>query len=130
VEFFAEVKQRLTDRGSVAINVGRTPDDDRLVQVLASTMRTVFPSVHIVDVSDRWNSVIFATRQPTEAGNLVTNLRAGRLREPHLKAVAADSLSTLRAFSAPTVRPFTDDWAPVEQVIDLIVLGYVTSGNY
>lgn len=130
VEFFTEVNQRLSDRGSVVINVGRTPDDDRLVQVLASTMRTVFPSVYIVDVSDRWNSVVFATRQPTEAGNLVTNLRAGRLREPHLKAVAADGLSTLRAFPAPTVRPFTDDWAPVEQVIDLIVLGYVTGGNY
>lgn len=128
VEFFTEVDRCLTDRGGVVINVGRTPADDRLVQVLASTMRAVFPSVYIVDIPDKWNSVVFATKHPTRAENLVANLRAGHLREPHLLAVAASGLSTLRTHPAPTVRPFTDDWSPVEQVIDLIVLGYVAGG--
>jgi len=129
VEFFAEVNRRLTDRGSVVINVGRTPGDDRLVQVLASTMRAVFPSVYIIDVADKWNSVIFATKQPTEAGNLMANMRAGHMRERHLQAVFASALPTLREVPAVTQRPFTDDWAPVEQVIDLIVLGYMVGGN-
>ncbi|MBU0495539.1 MAG: fused MFS/spermidine synthase [Chloroflexi bacterium] len=129
VEFFTEVDRHLTDRGGVVINVGRTPGDDRLVQVLASTMRTVFPSVYIVDIPDRWNSVVFATKQPTQADNLVANLRAGHLREPHLQTVLATALPTLRSVAVPTVRPFTDDWSPVEQVIDLIVLGYMAGGN-
>ena len=130
VEFFTEVNRHLTDRGGVVINVGRTPGDDRLVQVLASTMRAVFPSVYIIDVADRWNSVVFATKQPTEAANLLANMRAGHMRERHLQAVFVSGLPTLRAFPTPTVRPFTDDWAPVEQVIDLIVLGYMTGGNF
>ncbi len=130
VEFFTEVQRHLTDRGAVAINVGRTPDDDRLVQVLASTMRAVFPSVYIVDVPDRWNSIVFATRQPTEADNLRANVLAGHLREPHLHAVLGSALPTLRPFPTPTTRPFTDDWSPVEQVIDLIVLGYVIGGGF
>jgi len=129
IEFFAEVQRCLTDRGAVVINVGRTPADDRLVQVLASTMRTVFPSVYIVDVPDKWNSIIFATRQPTTASHLTANMAAGHLREPHLQTVFASAVPTLRSFPTPTARPFTDDWAPVEQVIDLIVLGYVLGGS-
>jgi predicted membrane-bound spermidine synthase len=125
VEFFTEVKQRLTERGGVVINVGRTPGDDRLVEVLASTMRAVFPNVYIIDVPDKWNSIVFATKNPTAAGNLMANLRAGHLRERNLQLVAASGLPTLRDVPMVTVRPFTDDWAPVEQVIDLIVLGYV-----
>ena len=43
VEFFSEVRDRLAERGVVAINVGRTDTDRRLVDALSNTLRQVFP---------------------------------------------------------------------------------------
>ncbi|MER3486191.1 MAG: spermine synthase, partial [Chloroflexota bacterium] len=48
-EFFAELAAHLTPQGVVVVNVGRTATDYRLVDVIAATMRAVFPSVHVVD---------------------------------------------------------------------------------
>ena len=61
VEFFAEVKERLTENGAVAINVGRTDTDRRLVDALSQTLLEVFPSVHAIDVS-RNRSIRFWSR--------------------------------------------------------------------
>ena len=49
VEFFNEVKSRLSSDGVVAINVGRTDTDRRLVDALSNTLLQVFPTVHALD---------------------------------------------------------------------------------
>ncbi len=42
-----------------------TPGDRRLVEALAATMGTVFPTVHAIDVPGSLNTLLIATRQPT-----------------------------------------------------------------
>ena len=74
VEFFQEVRDHLTDEGVIGINVGHTPDDWRLVEALAATMRQVYPSVHIIAVPNTFNAILIATVQPTSPENLTENL--------------------------------------------------------
>ena len=137
-EFFAEVKAHLNERGVAVVNAGRVGDDYRLVHALASTMRTVFPQVYIVDIPGGGNSIIYGIN--ADVGDGVANFRANRERmpDPVLRFVMRQALETApgkrpfrewRAADAQTVRPFTDDWAPVERVIDQIILRAASSGT-
>ena len=58
----------------MVINVGRSPADRRLIQHLVGTIRSVFPSVYVMDIPDTFNSIIYATVQPTTIQNLYDNL--------------------------------------------------------
>ena len=73
-EFFGEVKAHLTDNGVTAINVGRAPNDRRLVDAITATLLTVFPTVHAIDVPGSLNTILVATVQPTTPANLAQNL--------------------------------------------------------
>ncbi len=123
-EFFAEVRDHLTPDGVAVINVGRTPTDRRLVEALTTTMLTVFPTVHTLDVPQSFNTILVGTVQPTEAGNLAANLAAmGNTADPLLEAVLAAASEAL----VPTVASalvFTDDRAPVESIVDSLVLNF------
>jgi hypothetical protein len=134
-EFFAEVKAHLNERGVAVVNAGRVGDDYRLVHALASTMRAVFPQVYIVDIPGGGNSIIYGVN--TDVGDGVANFRANRehMRDPVLRFVMRQALETApgkrpfrewNAVDAQAVRPFTDDWAPVERVIDQLILRAAT----
>ncbi len=134
-EFFAEVKAHLNERGVAVVNAGRAGNDYRLVHALASTMRTVFPQVYIVDVPGGGNSIIYGVDTPV--GDGVTNFQANRERmnDPVLRLVMRQALNTnehkqpFREWTdtdAAAVRPWTDDWAPVEQVIDQMIVRAAT----
>jgi spermidine synthase len=126
-EFFEQVRDHLNDNGVVAINVGRTRTDWSLVQILASTLKSVFPNVYTVDLAqpgqDLINVLVVATNQPTRLENLAAN--AELLDHPVLQQVAADALPRAREFTDPTM-VFTDDKAPVEQVVHGLILSFVT----
>ncbi len=129
VEFFLEAKARLSQNGLVIINVGRTDTDRRLVDALANTMSQVFPSVHALDVPASFNTILYATVEPSSASNLRQNLQY-RIDsvDPALYEMvelAADSLVPLGASDII----FTDDRAPVETLIDSIVLDFLLSGR-
>jgi len=121
-EFFTEVRDHLVEKGVVVINVGRTEDDYRLVEALATTMAAVFPSVYVVDVPETFNSVVVATVQETRAANLTANLTG--ITDPFLRNVVAQAAAHLRPLegAGPVL---TDDRAPVEQLSNLMVLRYV-----
>lgn len=125
-EFFGEVMDHLSERGVVAINVGRTDVDFSLVNALASTMAAVFPSVYVIDmpmsVSGLTNSVVVGTRQPTQLANLAANLAL--LQEPHLRQVAEQTGGWAREFDEHGL-VLTDDRAPVEHVVHLLILNYL-----
>jgi predicted membrane-bound spermidine synthase len=125
-EFFEQVRAHLTESGVVAINVGRTVTDWSLVQVLASTLGAVFPNVYTVDLAepgqDLINVLVVATNQPTRLENLEAN--AMLLDHPILQQVAADALPRAAEFTSPTM-VFTDDKAPVEQVVHGLILSFV-----
>lgn len=124
-EFFSEVKDRLDDNGVVAVNVGRAPDDRRLVDAVTATLLTVFPAVHAIDVPNTLNTILVATVQPTVASNLSVNLdQLAATADPLLRAI----LETAAANLVPTQQSdviFTDERAPVETIIDSLVLRYL-----
>lgn len=121
-EFFSRVRDHLTEGGVVAINAGRTETDFRLVDVLASTMKAVFPNVYIIDAQRNLNSLIVGTVQPTRLENFADNVE--HMTHPLLLDVAHRALPRVRE-AQQTTRVFTDDLAPVEHVIDQMILGYV-----
>jgi spermidine synthase len=127
-EFFQEVRDHLTPGGAAMINAGRTPSDTRLVDALAQTMLQVFPNVYVIDVPTMYNSMVVGTNGPTQLGNFAENAARVTNDYPILKQVFQASLDKghvreVKPDSAGIV--FTDDKAPVEEVIDQIILGVV-----
>ncbi len=128
-EFFAEARAHLADDGVLVINVGRTPNDRRLITAMAGTLQAVFPSVYVVDVPDTFNSVVYATVLPTRPENLSANLAGLDASAPTL---LRDTLARAVANLQPTPISdvvFTDDRAPVEQLTNSIVIRFVLSGS-
>ncbi len=123
-EFFQTVRDHLTPTGVVALNAGRTSNDYRLVEALAQTMHSVFPNVYIIDTERFTNSLVIGTNAPTSLANLQIN--ANHLTSPLLQSVAQASIvyGKIREEHSRTVY-FTDDRAPVEQLIDQIILDAV-----
>ena len=131
-EFFQEIYNHLNEDGVVAINAGRTSTDYSLIEVLGATMKSVFPNVYVQDVPDYGsslgNSLVIATKQPTRLDNFAFNLT--QLQHPLLRLMAERSLSA-RVWEfqpAPNSLVFTDDKAPVEQVIHRLILRYLLGG--
>lgn len=123
-EFFQEVREHLTPTGVTVINAGRTSHDFRLVEALAQTMHSVFPNVYIIDTERFTNSLVIGTNAPTSLANFMIN--TAHLNNPLLQSVAQASIAygNIREEHSRTVF-FTDDRAPVEQLIDQIILNAV-----
>jgi spermidine synthase len=129
VEFFQEVRDHLSERGVVAINVGRTNTDRRLVDALTSTLLEVYPSVHAMDVPFSFNTILVATLQPTTDENLAANLRS---ISPDANPLLTDSLQWGIHQLVPThtsTTIFTDDHAPVETLVDSLVVNFLLSDD-
>jgi spermidine synthase len=129
-EFFQLAKNRLTSQGTVVVNAG-SPEiggktDYRLAHQLANTMRAVFPSVFLVDVAGYYSTIIYATNQPTNLehfrNNILNNVSNDLIKVAGEKAIIEGN------FREWTVsgKVFTDDWSPVEQLIDQIIIDYAT----
>ena len=124
-DYFEEIRQRLTPTGVVAVNVGRAPQDRRLVEALTATLLEVYPSVHAVDVPGTLNTILVATVQPTSAETLRQNLADLPVDSDPLLVAA---LETAVAHTVPAIPGnviFTDQRAPVETIVDSLVLRYL-----
>jgi spermidine synthase len=128
-EFFHSVYNHLTDDGVMIINVGRAPEDRRLINALSSTILSIFPSLYVVDLPGTFNSLIYATRQPTTNENLYQNFAA--LQN---SGNAPDLLVTVGSVAIASLQPspekaqvFTDDKAPVEWITNNMVLRFLLS---
>ncbi len=127
VEFFQIVYDHLTPDGVAVVNVGRGPQDRRLLERLSSTLHRVFPSVHVVDLPGTFNSLLYASRQPTNTANLRVNynlLRQNPQTPPLLLRTMEVTLANLQP-TPPDGPFFTDDLAPVEQITNTMVLDYL-----
>lgn len=129
VEFFQEVRNRLVSNGTVAINVGRTNTDRRLVDAMANTLAQVFPSIHAIDVPASFNTILVATVQPSKPENLSANLAT---LPANASPLLRDSLTWGVAQLIPIGQSqvlFTDDRAPVETLVDSLVINFLLSGQ-
>ncbi len=130
-EFFLIVFDQLTDDGVMVINVGRSPTDRRLVNGLAGTIRSVFPSIYVMDVPGSFNSIIYATKKPTRIENLYANLLE-LYRQPDVHPLLIQSLERVVVNLQPmpdSQTVYTDDWAPIEWITNELVLSYVLFGD-
>ena len=126
-EFFQEISDHLTPDGVAMINAGRTASDTRLVEALANTMLQVYANVYVIDVPTMANSMVIGTKQPSRLENFAEN--ADEIDDPTLTQVFQTSIQrgNIREVKPdPNGYVFTDDKAPVEEVIDQIILGVVT----
>jgi spermidine synthase len=130
-EFFSIVRDHLREDGVVAINVGRSPNDRRLIDGLVTTLRTVFPSVYVMDLPESFNSIVYATMQPTELANLTLNydllIKRGDVHPLLLEVVQKAILNQQTVPEGGMV--FTDDWSPIEWITNNMVLNFVLSGD-
>jgi predicted membrane-bound spermidine synthase len=131
LEFFTICASHLADNGVLTLNVGSTPGDRRLVDGLATTMSQIFPSVHIMDIPNSLNSMIFATKGPTSPENFSANLvrlAADTNTNPLLITTMSSTFTNLQpGYTTTTV--FTDDLAPIEWIVNDMVVNFVLQGG-
>jgi hypothetical protein len=86
----------------------------------------VYPTVHALDVPGSLNTILVATVQPTTAKNLSQNLAQLQAQavDSLLLAVVETAVSSLVP-ATPGDVIFTDERAPVETIIDSLVIRYL-----
>ena len=130
-EFFRIAYDRLTEDGVLAINVGRAPGDRSLIDGLATTIATVFPSIHIMDIPNTLNSIVYASKQPTSAEDLLRNyntLSASTDVHPLLLTAMSSTIVNMQP-GYETTQVFTDDKAPIEWLTNNLIVNFLLHGN-
>lgn len=131
-EFFLLTRDHLTEKGALVINVGRAPNDRSLIDALVTTLRTVFPSVHVMDIPNTFNSMVYATVTSTTYEDFVRNY-AALLEDPETHPLLLSAMERVILNIQPLPEPtivFTDDKAPVEWVVNNMVLRFLFAGEY
>jgi spermidine synthase len=130
-EFFTICASHLTEYGVLTINVGSVPGDRRLIDGLATTMATVFPSIHIMDIPGTLNTMIFATMQPTSKDDFTANF-VTLSQDPNTNPLLLTTMSSTFANMKDgyqTTEVFTDDRAPIEWIVNDMVVSFVLQGG-
>ncbi len=122
VEFFEAVESHLSPNGAAVVNAGRTREDFRLVEVIAATMDDVFDNVYLVDVENFSNTMVIGVNGDTSVDAFLANIEA--LPEGSILRSVGDAsvrFGSVRRWDGDAM-VFTDDRAPVELVVDQIIL--------
>jgi spermidine synthase len=130
-EFFQLVDEHLTDEGVVVINVGRSPSSRALIDAMVTTLQTVFPSVHVMDIPNTLNTMVYATAQPTLMDDLIANYVTLRA-DPNTHPLLLHAIEQAILYQQPLPElaiVFTDDRAPVEWVVNRMVLEFMLNGE-
>jgi len=130
-EFFQIAASHLTDNGVLTINSASVPGDRRLINGLATTMGTIFPTIYTVDIPGSLNTMIFATKQETKPENFAVNL-VTLSHDPSVHPLLIASMQTTFAnlktgYEKTTV--FTDDHAPIEWIVNDMVIRFILGGG-
>ena len=130
-EFFQFAASHLTDDGVLTLNSASVPGDRRLINGLATTMGTIFPSIYTVDIPGSLNTMIFATKQPTTPENFATNLVI-LSEDPTVHPLLINTMRTTFAnlkSGYETTTVFTDDHAPIEWIVNDMVIRFILGGG-
>lgn len=116
-EFYQLVKSRLRPGGIVALNVASLPRDHALVEQTAGTLATVFSRVYRWQAL-RFNALVIGLDRPLTPVTLARARRAAPARlRPLVRLLERQAEPT-----APAHEPWTDDRAPVEWVVDRMIV--------
>jgi len=130
-EFFQIAADHLNPDGALVINVGRSPGDRRLIDGLGTTLGTVFSSIYVMDIPNTFNSMIYATLQPTDLVNLEQNL-AALVAHQDVNALLTDSMTLMLENLQPGPKftvVFTDDLSPIEWITNTMILNFLLQGD-
>ncbi|HET9590410.1 MAG TPA: fused MFS/spermidine synthase [Anaerolineales bacterium] len=130
-EFFQIVHTHLTDDGVLAINTASVPGDRRLINGLATTMGTIFPSVYTMDIPGTLNTMIFATKQVTKPEDFATNLVV-LSQDPNVHPLLTGTMEVTFAnlkSGYEVTQVFTDDRAPIEWIVNDMVIRFILGGG-
>jgi hypothetical protein len=116
-EFYQLVRSRLRPGGIVALNVASLPRDHALVEQTAGTLATVFNHVYRWQAL-RFNALVIGSDRPLTAASLARARRSAPARLLPL----VDLLGRQAEPTAPARDPWTDDRAPVEWVVDRMIV--------
>ncbi|HET9912734.1 MAG TPA: fused MFS/spermidine synthase [Anaerolineales bacterium] len=130
-EFFQIASDHLTEDGVLVINSASVPGDRRLINGLATTMGTIFPSIYSVDIPGSLNTMIFATKQATVPENFAANL-VTLSQDPNVHPLLIASMQTTfgnlkTGYEMTTI--FTDDHAPIEWIVNDMVIRFILGGG-
>lgn len=117
-EYYQELRAHLSERGVVAINAARTPNDARLVNALASTLKQVFPTVLLLDYPNDTNTIILAAQ--TDIALPDYQARLAHIQTEPLNQVARIAQANARVFDGDGM-VLTDDKSAVENLIHAII---------
>jgi spermidine synthase len=110
-EFFALVRDRLTERGVLMMNVLSIQEGEDLIGPFVRTVAAVFPSTFLVGTG---NFILIASKTPMTDADVRQALASGR-GGSDVREVVERSLPTLRTAAVGTDWPlFTDDRSDVE----------------
>jgi len=130
-EFFQSAADHLTDDGVLTLNSASVPGDRRLIDGLATTMGTIFPSIYTVDIPGSLNTMIFATKQKTSpesfAANLVTLSQEAGIHPLLITSMQTTFANLKTGYETTTV--FTDDHAPIEWIVNDMVIRFILGGG-
>lgn len=118
VEYYQELRAHLSERGVLAINAARTPNDARLVNALASTLKQVFPTVLLLDYPNDTNTILLASSQNIALEDYRARLR--EIKNAPLSEVAQIAAQNARVFNSDGL-VLTDDKSAVENLIHSII---------
>lgn len=111
-EFFRELKARLTDGGLVAMNVSSARDDAPLLTGICASLQAEYAHVYRMRVPGSNDYIVLASEQA-----VAFDLPAADYGD--VMGPLAEQVN--RGFGVAPVtaaRPLTDDWAPVEHMVD------------
>jgi len=123
-EFYQLVRSRLRPGGIVALNVASLPRDHALVEDTAGTLATVFGHVYRWQAL-RFNALVLGLDRPLGPSTLSRAVRVAPARLRPLARMLERQIVPVSASSDP----WTDDRAPVEWVVDRMIVNAAREGD-
>jgi spermidine synthase len=118
-EFFRLARERLAPGGILALNVASVPDDDSLLEGIASTLTHEFSFVSVWPAL-RFNKILLGVNG--------IELFDGPVH-PDLRPLVDLYERDVEEYVHRAERPWTDDRAPVEWVTDRMIVEYAARGG-
>ncbi|RMF05044.1 spermine synthase [Candidatus Woesearchaeota archaeon] len=119
-EFFELTKNKLSENGVTAINIGATDKNSRLYKSITNTMASVYGTVYSVDVPNTFNHIVIGMNGNAKAG--LSDADPAEIEVKKLVRYAEHSIERVEHDQKGPV--FTDDRAPVELLTDLMIIDY------
>lgn len=114
-EFFALLSKRLKPGGVLAVNVNASSENSRILRSIGNTVASVFSRVYRLKAGEKWNYLIFASKEAIDFDKLreIGKNPGWRVDFEIGKEAEIDY--------NPAEMVLTDDFAPVEHMTDKMV---------